>query len=83
MKTIHMKDLSHKVHMPHLHMPDTCHCLWMRTKSVLHDPRFWAVVAMILITALVITLAILTRPEGPITEPASPVVPGVPGPYIY
>ena len=69
MKALHIKDI---------HMPSS-HTFWMQTNNLLHDPRFWAVLAMVLITSLIITLAILTRPGGPgnVTPPV------IPGPYIY
>jgi len=83
MKAIHMKDLTHKMHMPHghhLHMP-SCHSMMVRLEHVVRDPRFWAVLAMAAITILVITLAIITRPQGgQVPEPINPVMPE---PFLY
>ena len=83
MKAMHIKDLTHKMHMPHvhsIHMP-SCHAMMLKTEHVLRDPRFWAVLAMVAITVLVITLAIMTRPQGgPIPGPINPMMPQ---PYLY
>ncbi|MCF7954467.1 MAG: hypothetical protein K9M75_01565 [Phycisphaerae bacterium] len=82
MKTLHVKDIMNRPHLPHMHMPHapTAHEMMLKTEHLLRDPRFWAVLAMVAITALVITMAILTRPTG--TTP-TPVTPIFPGPYIY
>lgn len=83
MKAIHMKDLAHKMHMPHvrsIHMP-SCHAMMLKTEHIMRDPRFWAVLAMVAITVLVITLAIMTRPQGgSMPEPINPVMPE---PFLY
>jgi hypothetical protein len=50
----------------------------MKTEHLLKDPRFWAVLAMVAVTALVITMAILTRPTAGPTP-----VPIIPGLYVY
>jgi hypothetical protein len=62
----------HKAHMP------SCHQMVMKTEHLLKDPRFWAVLAMVAVTALVITMAILTRPTAGPTP-----VPIIPGLYVY
>jgi len=83
MKSIHVKDTMHKIHMPHLHKPHmpSAHQMVIKTEHLLRDPRFWAVLAMVAVTVLVITMAILTRPgAGPSPVPVTPVLPG---PYIY
>jgi len=79
MKALHVKDMMHKVHMPHMHVPST-HYIVDKTEHLLKDPRFWAVLAMVAVTALVITMAIVTRPTGTTPVPTSPIIPG---PYIY
>jgi hypothetical protein len=83
MKTLHAKDMMHKVHMPHMHKPHipTCHQMVLKTEHLLKDPRFWAILAMAAVTALVITMAILTRPTG--GPSPTPITPLIPGPYIY
>jgi hypothetical protein len=80
MKTLHVKNMMHKAHMPHMHKPHmpSCHQMVMKTEHLLKDPRFWAVLAMVAVTALVITMAILTRPTGGPTP-----VPIIPGLYVY
>lgn len=82
MNTLHMKDRMHSMHMPHFHKPHvpTCHQMVLKTEHLLKDPRFWAVLAMVAVTALVITMAILTKPSGPTPQPISP---NVFGPYLY
>ena len=82
MKTMHVKDMMHKAHMPHMHRPHmpSAHQMVMKTEHLLKDPRFWAVLAMAAITVLVITMAIITRPTGTTTPPTAPIIPG---PYIY
>jgi hypothetical protein len=52
----------------------------LKTEHLLKDPRFWAVLAMVSVTALIITMAILTRPGGSIPQP---ITPGVFGPYNF
>ena len=64
------------IHIKNMHIP-SAHAVKMETSHLIHDPRFWAVLAMVLLTVLVIALAIATRPGGPIESPT------VPGPYIY
>ena len=54
------------------------HALVVLLGHLVHDPRFWAIVSLFLVTALVLTLAILTRPEGVIAPE-----PFLPGPFIY
>ena len=83
MKTLHVKGVMHKAHMPHMHKPHipTCHQMVLKTEHLLKDPRFWAILAMAAVTALVITMAIMTRPTGgPSPVPITPIIPG---PYIY
>jgi hypothetical protein len=83
MKTLHVKNMMHKAHMPHMHKPHmpSCHQMVMKTEHLLKDPRFWAVLAMAAVTALVITMAILTRPTGgPTPAPITPIIPGL---YVY
>ena len=58
-----MKEWVHKVHVPKMHMPDR-HDMTLRMDHLVHDERFWAIVALVAVTALIITLAILTKPGG-------------------
>ena len=75
MNKLHVKDMMHKAHIP------TAHQMVLKTEHLLKDPRFWAVLAMAAVTALVITMAILTRPTGdPTPMPTTPIIPA---PYIY
>jgi hypothetical protein len=50
----------------------------MHMEHLMHDPRFWAILALFLVTALVLTLAILTQPEGAVAPKLF-----IPGPFIY
>ena len=71
----------HLAHFGHEHHGHHGHAMMVRMEHVLHDPRFWAILAMIAVTALVMTLAILTRPGGGVE--VEPFVPIVPGPFMY
>ncbi len=62
----------HRVHLPGGHV------VMMRMEHLMHDPRFWAILSLFLVTALVLTLAILTQPEGAIAPESF-----IPGPFIY
>ena len=60
-------------HLPvHMHVPDG-HKLAGKLSYVVHDERFWGIVAMILFLALIVALAILANGEG-----GSPVYPSMP-----
>lgn len=74
MKTTHLPHFGHVHHVHH------GHAMVVRMEHLLHDPRFWAVLAMVAVTALVMALAILTRPGGVEVEPIMPIIPG---PFIY
>ena len=60
-----MKKLVGTMHMPHGHEA------FMRMEHLMRDARFWAIVAVITLMALVITLAVLTDPS----ETAVPEMP--------
>jgi len=70
-----------RVHLAHFGRGHHGHAMVVRVEHVLHDPRFWAILAMAAVTALVISLAILTRPGGGVE--VEPFVPIIPGPFVY
>jgi len=53
-----MYETRHKGRATHLHMPGM-HELGMKVQHVLRDERFWALFAIVVILALLITLAII------------------------
>lgn len=63
MNTMPMKNWAHKVHVPHMHVPNR-HDMTLRMEHLVHDPRFWAIAALVAVTAFIITLAVLTSPQG-------------------
>ena len=80
MNTIHVKDMIRKVHMHHLHKLHIPlrYQKFIKSGHLLTDSRFWAFLAMAAVTALVITLALLTRSMGgPLPSPI------MPGSYIF
>ena len=74
MKAMHLPHFRHEHHGHH------GHAMVVRVEHLLHDPRFWAVLAMVAVTALVMTLAILTQPGGGVEAESLPVIPG---PFMY
>ena len=64
-----LKNLAHNVHMPNRH--DRV----VKFDHLLHDGRFWAIIALVALLALIISLALLTGPGG---EPIRPMMPGFP-----
>ena len=51
------------IHMPdrmHLHRPDW-HAMKLHMGHMVHDPRFWATVALIILFALMILMTIFTK----------------------
>ena len=49
-----------QLHVPHMHMP-TWHEMAERASQLLHDRRFWAIVAAASLIAFLLLLAFLTR----------------------
>lgn len=74
MKAMHLPHFRHEHHGHH------GHAMVVRVEHLLHDPRFWAVLAMVAVTALVMTLAILTQPGGGVEAES---LPAIPGPFMY
>ena len=75
MKALHVKDMAHSIHMPHVHG------MGGKMSHLVHDQRFWAVLAMVLITAFVITLAVLTRNQSGMNLNPMPLQPYYPFTY--
>lgn len=69
------------MHLPHFGHGHHGHVMIVRMEHLFHDPRFWAVLAMVAVTALVMALAILTRPGGGVE--VEPYMPMIPGPFMY
>ena len=59
----------------HLHKPDW-HIIGMRFDHIIHDSRFWAGLALVILVALMIVTMILFKPSGGITaNPSYPYMP--------
>ena len=63
MSTMPMKKWVQGVHIHRMHMPNR-HDMTLRMEHLMHDPRFWAIAALVVVTAFIITLAVLTSPQG-------------------
>lgn len=69
----------HKPGWMHLHKPDW-HTMGLRLDHLIHDPRFWCGLALLVLFVLMIVTAILTEPIAPTTLPShpSPIYPYLP-----
>ncbi len=67
------------IHVRHMHMPNA-HQMAVKINHMIHDSRFWAVVALVVITLLIILTAILSSSSG-----ARPLdrIPGPAFPFLY
>jgi hypothetical protein len=63
----------HKPDWIHIHKPDW-HLFGTRLEHLVHDPRFWAAVAFVVILGAMIALAILSPGRGTGT-PLAPIYP--------
>lgn len=62
----------------HLHKPNW-HIVGLRMEHLLHDPRFWAAIALAILFALMIITAVYTETgEGTTTSPIAPMYPYMP-----
>jgi len=64
MHTYKLKHLSHEIHVP------GCHDCGVWIKRVVKSERFWAITALVVLVAILITLAIIAQRgglEGPAT----------------
>jgi hypothetical protein len=70
----------HNLNMPgwmHLHKPDW-YKLGVRFDHLIHDPRFWAVLALAVLLILMILTSIYAKPVGPSENPVHPIYPYFP-----
>ena len=70
----------HNLHLPawtHLHKPNWYE-LGARFDHLIHDPRFWAVVALAVLAILGIVTVMFTEPTATTTNPMSPGLPVYP-----
>ena len=69
------------MHMPgwmHLHRPNW-HAIGMRLDHLVHDPRFWAALALAVLLTLMILVTIFAKSEGGTTMPHTfPIYPYAP-----
>ena len=73
MQRIHL----HKPSWIHVHKSDW-HLFGTRLEHTIHDPRFWAGLALAVLFILMIISAILAKPTEGTTIPRFPVYPYVP-----
>ena len=71
----------HHMHMPgwmHLHKPNW-HAMGVHFGHLVHDPRFWAAIALIILFGLMILASIMTKTSNmtpmPRTYPGYPYLP--------
>ena len=78
MNRMQMKNLGGKIHMPHIHMPHMpdAHQMGIKFNHVVHDSRFWAVVALVVIATLIVLTALLSSSGStPVTPMPGPTYP--------
>ncbi len=69
MHAVGMKNWIHHMHMPHMHMPHR-HDMALRVSHMFHDERFWAIFALVALTALIVGFGIwAAMTQGPAEEP--------------
>ena len=61
MSAVSMKKWIGKVHVPHMHMPNR-HDMTLGMEHLVYDPRFWAITALVVAGAFIVTLAVLASP---------------------
>ena len=71
----------------HMHTPDwvyrhkpNWHTIGIRLEHIIHDPHFWATLALAILLGLMILTAIFTARTG--ETPVRPVYPGYPYSYM-
>ncbi|AQT68604.1 hypothetical protein STSP2_01772 [Anaerohalosphaera lusitana] len=71
MYSVSLKNMMHKAHLPH------GHDIAVKTGHLLHDQRFWAIIALIAVMAFIVVLAILIEPTATEVE-SPPLIPSYP-----
>lgn len=54
------------------------HVLGLRLEHLLHDPRFWAAIALVVLFALMVITAIYAKPGQGSMTPLAPMYPYMP-----
>jgi hypothetical protein len=67
----------HKPSWIHGHKPDW-HAVGVHFGHLVHDPRFWAAIALIILLGLIISAMVFSKVESATTRPWNPVSPYVP-----
>ena len=64
----------HKPHWVHWHKPDW-HTVGTHLDHIIHDPRFWAALALVILLGAMIVAAFFTKPSGNPVMPTYPYMP--------